>query len=92
MCSSGRWKGERGVVLCWNGVYLLLTVEVQSQSEQRLLVPFIHFSDSLTLFFFPFLFTSYDCFFLYDFFVFIFLGRVSIGRGGAFYSNYLFFI
>ena len=53
--------GGRGRGVLWfvgNRVYLLLTVEVQSQSEQRLLVPFIHFSDSLTLFFSFFLFFS----------------------------------
>ena len=58
MCSSGRWKGERGLCFVGNRVYLLLAVEVQSRSEQRLLVPFIHFSEPLVFFcfFFPFFF------------------------------------
>ena len=78
MCSSGRLKGERGLCFVGNRVYLLLAVEVQSRSEQRLLVPFIHFSEPLFLLcfvFFPslilvlFYFFIVICFFLYDFFV-----------------------
>ena len=87
MCSSGRWKGERELCFVGNRVYLLLAVEVQSQSEQRLLMPFIHFSKPLTLFFF---FCSFFLFFspwLYFFCIHVYLfclGRESIGRGGAF--------
>ena len=95
VCSSGRWKGERELCYVGNRVYLLLTVEVQSRSEQRLLMPFIPFSKPLVFFFFFFLLWL---FFLFSFsfspcmvvtFVFMFIFSLrreeSIGKGGAFY-------
>jgi len=101
VCSSGRWKGERGLCFAGNRVYLLLTVEVQSRSEQRLLVPVIHFSKPLVFFKIYFYFRLYliffivVCFFLYDFFVFLFTfkgGRALGGWSVLLFSPYLFLI
>ena len=67
MCSSGRLKGERGLCFVGNRVYLLLAVEVQSRSEQRLLVPFIHFSKLLVFVLFFLFVCLFVCFFSFFF-------------------------
>ena len=91
MCSSGRWKGERGLCFVGNRVYLLLAVEVQSRSEQRLLVPFIHFSKLLvfcSVFFFLFvcLFVFFLSFFiLFGFYSYFIMVRIFL------YISFVFF-
>ena len=62
ICERGVWfvvlgggGRRRELWFVGNRVYLLLAVEVQAQTDQRLLMPSVHFSNPLTIFFFFFL-------------------------------------
>ena len=74
VCRAGRWRKDGGVVTHCDSLETEFAcywpaVEVQTQSEQRLLMPVVHFSD-------PSLFSSFFIFFpSVSFFILLFLCR-----------------